>query len=175
MAEVIMTQPQVRMAIASDAGSLLAYMQRLVSEIDNNVPLLPDELPSVEKQEQYIESVSTSTESALFLAVLDNNIVGRLDINGFKRASLAHVVSLGVSVDEAFRRKGIGTLLLEQGLLYISRHPEIKRLELEVHARNSPAIQLYERFGFKQEGRCEKRLFQHGRFFDTIRLAKFVI
>jgi RimJ/RimL family protein N-acetyltransferase len=172
---VIMLQPQVRMAIASDADPLLAYMKRLVSEIDNNVPLLPDELPSVEKQKQCIESVLTSTESALFIAVLDDNIVGRLDINGSKRASLAHVVSLGVSVDEAFRRKGIGMLLLEHGLLYISEHSEIKRIELEVHAQNLPAIRLYERFGFNQEGRCEKRLFQHGRFFDTLRLAKLVI
>jgi putative acetyltransferase len=167
-----MTQPQVRVAIESDADLLVAYMHRLLSEIDNNVPLLSEELPSVERQTQYIESVSTATESALFIAVLDNNIVGRLDINGFKRASLAHVVSLGISVDAVFRRQGIGTILIKQGLLYISEHPEIKRIELEVHARNVPAIRFYERFGFKQEGRYEKRLFQHGRFFDTLRLAR---
>jgi L-phenylalanine/L-methionine N-acetyltransferase len=169
-----MIRPQIRMATTQDASSLLAYMHGLVSEVDNNVPLLLDELPSVEKQAQFIESVLVATESALFIAVVDGGIVGRLDINGFKRASLAHVVSLGVSVDAEFRRQGIGSILVKQGLSWILDHPKIKRVELEVHVRNLAAIQLYERFGFKQEGRYEKRLFQHGHFFDTLRMAKLV-
>jgi hypothetical protein len=51
-----MTRPQVKMAAIEDTSSMLAYIHCLVSEVDNNVLLLPDELPSVEKATPYVSA-----------------------------------------------------------------------------------------------------------------------
>ncbi len=56
---------------------------------------------------------------------------------------------MNVAVDPARRRRGIGQALLEQ---MIERAGADREFTLEVRTSNSPAIALYERFGFRSAG-----------------------
>ena len=57
-----------------------------------------------------------------------------------------------VAVFPEFRRQGVAALLLSAAQS-LCRERGIERLALEVRASNAPAIALYERFGFRQDGR----------------------
>jgi putative acetyltransferase len=55
--------------------------------------------------------------------------------------------------------KGIGKQIFQNLLEEIKRHhPDIGRVELIARESNTKAITLYEKLGFKKEGRLEKRI-----------------
>lgn len=56
-----------------------------------------------------------------------------------------HIMNL--AIDPSFRRRGLGSLLLRQGMHYL-KELEADCAELEVRVSNDPAIRLYEKFGF---------------------------
>ncbi|WP_440956590.1 GNAT family N-acetyltransferase [Methanosarcina sp. Mfa9] len=74
----------------------------------------------------------------------------------------AHVFSdLTIVVRPGFQGRGIGKLLFGTLMGDIEKkHPEILRVELITRESNEKAIGFYESFGFKVEGRMEKRI--HG-------------
>jgi ribosomal-protein-alanine N-acetyltransferase len=56
---------------------------------------------------------------------------------------------MNVAVDPGVRRRGLGTMLLDEMLERAGRD---EAYTLEVRTSNSPAIALYERFGFRPAG-----------------------
>ncbi len=67
----------------------------------------------------------------------------------------AHITLLGV--DPAYRRQGLGQLLLYV-LLTCAQQRSLERATLEVRVSNQGAIALYEQFGFRRAG-CRKRYY----------------
>jgi ribosomal protein S18 acetylase RimI-like enzyme len=70
-----------------------------------------------------------------------------------------HVLTEGsILIDPDFQGKGIGSKLITIFLSVIEKkHPEIARIEL-IARESNPAIKLYEKLGFKKEGRFENRV-----------------
>lgn len=67
----------------------------------------------------------------------------------------AHITLLGV--DPAYRRQGLGQLLLYV-LLTCAQQRGLERATLEVRVSNQGAIALYEQFGFRRAG-CRRRYY----------------
>jgi ribosomal-protein-alanine N-acetyltransferase len=61
-----------------------------------------------------------------------------------------HVLNL--AVDSAYRRHGVATFLLQQGMT-LARKNGIRRIYLEVRPSNQPALRLYDKIGFGEIGR----------------------
>lgn len=55
---------------------------------------------------------------------------------------------LNITIAPAWRRQGLGKVLLEQGMMIARQHPA-RALFLEVRPSNGPAIALYENYGFE--------------------------
>ncbi|WP_292390849.1 GNAT family N-acetyltransferase [Methanosarcina sp. UBA5] len=72
----------------------------------------------------------------------------------------SHLFSdLTIAVHPDYQGKGIGSLLFRTLLQEIeSKHPEIIRVELVAKESNQKAIRFYKKFGFRAEGRLEKRI-----------------
>ena len=68
--------------------------------------------------------------------------------------------------------KGIGSKLITAFLQEIQdNHPDILRVEI-IARESNPALKLYEKIGFKKEGRCEYRIRGiHGNFEADIPMA----
>ena len=85
-------------------------------------------------------------------AVRDGQLTGYLICSRY--ADVWHLMN--IAVDPPARHRGIATALLEE---MIARAGEDASYTLEVRPSNSPAIALYERFGFRSAG-TRRRYYQ---------------
>ena len=66
-----------------------------------------------------------------------------------------HVAQFGITVHDDYQNRGLGTILT-QYMVEIAKERGVKKISLEVLVDNDRAIRVYERCGFKKEGRLEK-------------------
>lgn len=66
-----------------------------------------------------------------------------------------------VIVNEAYRRNGIASAMLEK-LFDFAREHACRKITLEVREGNTPAIKLYEKHGFTQVGKRENYYHDNG-------------
>ena len=76
-----------------------------------------------------------------------------------------------IVVKKSYRGKGIGGELLES-LIELCSDMNMKLLTLEVNTQNTPAIKLYEKFGFKNQG-IRKKYYNNTQ--DAFIMTKFDI
>ena len=82
-----------------------------------------------------------------FVAEIDGKVVGF--VVTWIIVDESHITTVAVHPD--FRKNGIASKLIEDMILYCKEHGCIA-YTLEVRAGNTPAISLYEKHGFKQDG-----------------------
>jgi putative acetyltransferase len=95
---------------------------------------------------------SWSQARAYLVADTDGGVIGTLGIEREGNPVLHHVASLGMSVDEKWRGRGIGAALLSEAFRW-ARWAGVEKLALTVYPHNQRAINLYKKFGFVEEGR----------------------
>ncbi|MDO5632190.1 MAG: GNAT family N-acetyltransferase [Paracoccus sp. (in: a-proteobacteria)] len=106
------------------------------------------------------------------MAESDGKLVGHGSLMGNPNPRRAHAASLGMSVRDDFRRRGVGDALLTALRAQARDWLGIRRLELEVFADNAPAIALYEKHGFQTEGRMRAHALRGGELIDTLVMAR---
>ena len=105
------------------------------------------------------------------LVALDGDrVVGWSDVIPHRRIGFSHGGVLGMGVRASHRRRGIGRRLLSAALA-AARDLGLLRVELEVYASNAAAISLYEKTGFRHEGRKTKARLFNGAFDDVLPMA----
>lgn len=83
-----------------------------------------------------------------------------------------HVGEIGLCVHDAWQRHGIGAALLASVLDLADRWLNLARIELTVFTDNTAAIALYEKHGFRQEGRLERYAYRDGQYADVFAMAR---
>ena len=83
-----------------------------------------------------------------------------------------HVMMLGMQVQPAWQRRGVGTALLQALCDYADNWLGLLRLELEVYADNHKAQALYRRLGFVEEGRHRCDALRDGVYVDSLSMAR---
>jgi RimJ/RimL family protein N-acetyltransferase len=148
------------------------YMARLVAE---RLPTLYQRsaAPSVAEELEFIRSACEASRSVIFVADLEGEIIGLLDFAAERKAQAAHGGELGMSVDREQRGKGVGSVLLA-ALIAWAPPAGISRLQLQVFENNPRAIRLYERLGFRHEGRRRGAVVVDGRKLDVLLMAREV-
>ena len=165
----------IRCAQPDDAADLLAYIRSVAQETRFFV-IQPDEFPSAEDQErQWIQEHLDHPGKLALVAAAADEIIGSLSVeNGpFQRTSYTGTV--GLSVHQDWRGKGIGTAMLEALLDWAEANPLIEKIGLGVFSSNLDAIRLYRRLRFVEEGRRAKAIkFGPGQYVDEILMGRFV-
>lgn len=87
-------------------------------------------------------------------------------------ARVAHVRTIGLSVDPDYAGQGIGSQLLRAAIDLADNWLNVTRLSLGVYSHNQRAIDLYERHGFIKEGLSRGISFGHGRYLDSLEMAR---
>jgi len=124
---------------------------------------------SLEQTRKWLEGLGTSTLS--IVAEIDGQIVGLAGMHRFAGRRL-HAAELGIGVHDDFTGKGIGSALVGALIDAADNWLNIKRIELTVFTDNTPAIRLYEKFGFETEGLLRANAFKEGRYADVFVMAR---
>jgi putative acetyltransferase len=107
----------------------------------------------------------------MLVAELDGRIVGTIGLV-LSHGRRAHTGAIGMSVDEAYQGRGIGTALMAAIIDLADNWYNLLRLELQVYTDNEVAIRLYHRFGFVIEGTLRSYAFRAGAFADAYYMAR---
>jgi ribosomal protein S18 acetylase RimI-like enzyme len=105
------------------------------------------------------------------VAVADGEVIGWCDLRPKAAATLRHSAVLGMGVVTACRGQGIGSRMLAS-TLELAGARGIRRAELSVRSDNAPAIALYRRFGFVEEGTCRNYICVDGVDYDALLMAR---
>lgn len=92
-------------------------------------------------RESFQEEVELKKHAHCFV-LTDNEVIAGYIVVWFYAGEL-HIGNVGIG--SAFRRKGLGKELIR---FILAHFPEAESAYLEVKKTNSPAIRLYEQFGF---------------------------
>ena len=83
---------------------------------------------------------------------------------------------VGISLfDVGDAGRGYGRRMLQQLCDYLRDFLAIRKVSLETLATNAPALALYHRLGFLEEGRLRSQFFAEGRFHDVVILSRFFV
>ena len=115
--------------------------------------------------------MSYTKYDAVLTALWDGKPCGiaTLYLSPFRK--LAHQCLFAVIVDEAHRKKGVGTYLLTELERLAKERFKIELLHLEVYEGN-PAIHLYQRLGFVQYGYQRHFIKQDGQYLGKVMMQK---
>ncbi|HYS65773.1 MAG TPA: GNAT family N-acetyltransferase [Paraburkholderia sp.] len=104
-------------------------------------------------------------------AWLDGRMVGQAGLEVY-RPCRAHSAELGLAVHDAYHGRGVGTVLLRALTEAADASLGLRRIELRVFVDNAPAIALYRKFGFVEEGRSRGYALRDGVLADALHMAR---
>jgi RimJ/RimL family protein N-acetyltransferase len=156
----------VRRATPADAHTLV-LLGRAVADEDERW-LTYNRSASDERRN--LKSLRRDPNAAVFVAETPAGVVGRISISRDTNPVSHHVAELGLMVAAPERRRGIGTALMAEAVKW-ARGAGITKVELHVFPHNRPAIALYQRLGFREEGRRRRHYRLGGQYVDAILMA----
>jgi len=164
----------IRTAFPADAAKLLKHVYAIFAEAEFTLSTLEDFHNTEEQEASWLQKNLDDPGKLVIVAEREGQIIGMLDFHNGERKRIAHLGELGMSVNYAWRKRGIGRALLSTLILWAQQHPFIEKVCLEVFATNTGAIALYTSLGFEEEGRLRKDIkLGPGAYVDTLRMARF--
>ena len=164
----------IRVAVPDDAPALIACLKQVGGE-STYVTFGPEGFGLAEaEQRASIASLLARDNALALVAVDDGRIVGSLTFIGGTRSRIRHTGELGLGVLLAYAGKGIGRTMLEMLVGWAEGSGIIRKLDLKVRADNLNAIRLYEKLGWKLEGRVTRDLNVDGVLHDALYMGRWV-
>lgn len=160
----------IRNALITDAV-VLCHAERETAR----TPGLLISRPSEFSCKSFEDKIDVLTREGLYVvAERKGLVVGHALLEPYRLEALAHVYSLTIVVHPNNRGQGVGQALMTALLEWARARPGLLKIELRVRETNSRARRLYEKFGFVEEGRLQKRiLLPDGTLIADITMAWF--
>lgn len=119
------------------------------------------------------ERLRPRPQGVTFGAVSDDVLIGLVGLVRESKAKLSHKAFLwGMYVDVEHRQRGVGRALLTSALNRAQDMPGVRQVSLSVTATNTPALRLYQSFGFVEFGREPAAMWVDGAFQDEISMVR---
>lgn len=130
--------------------------------------LWPDRHLNEATMKQVFENGIRSEHQHYLCVEVDERIVGFCSLsvknNLWQQGNLGHIDEL--VVDESFRRKGIGTELLDR-IIRIAAEKGCRRIELDSALHRTKAHEFYEKCGFKNRALLFSKILGHSEQIDA--------
>jgi len=161
----------VRRATVADAEAFAAMLSN--PEVYPQLLQMPHANPEAWRV-RLADNAKPGTPDLLLLAVMDDGtVVGGAGLHPVGASPRRrHAMCLGMQVQPAWQRQGVGSLMLKALCDYADNWLGLLRLELEVYADNHKAQALYQRFGFVREGLHRCHALRDGVYVDSLSMAR---
>ncbi len=170
----------IRMLADADFPALFGHMCRHGDESgrDGDVvfrPRSPHEvMDEVQLSQRHRAAWGRTLATPLWMrtwgVVVDNMIVGHLDLTGGRLPAELHRATVGMGLERRARRKGFGRALLETAIGF-ARANQLAYLDLGVFAHNEPARTLYRKLGFVETGHVKDQFRVDGVTIDDVSMT----
>lgn len=95
--------------------------------------------------------------------------IGEIHLSRLPANAVHHrSTEIGIDILPGFQGKGYGREAIEWALDYAFRRAGLHRVRIRAFEWNAGALRLYEKIGFKIEGREREALWHEGRFWDGV-------
>lgn len=114
----------------------------------------PNELENtVADEEKWIRELQQNPNSLLLLALHKGQVIGNLDLTGSgeEYEDQSGLITMGIL--QEYQNKGLGSILLREALEWARQNHQLQVLCLQVKRANKSAVRLYQKAGFKVEGK----------------------
>lgn len=116
----------------------------------------------------------SSTSRGLWLvATVGDEVIGHLAITREEHPATEHVATLGLGVSPDWRGKGVASALMAEAIRW-ARSVGARKVILTVFPDNLPAVRLYRKFGFVDEGRFVKHVNKDYGYRDEILMGRWL-
>ena len=150
----------IRPATADDSEQIVALADSVASE-ERWIVAQPGDTTALEETARWVELVAHGGLS--LVAESEGRVAGHL----IGRHTQDGDGEVGLIVGSGFRRQGLGEALMNASVAW-ARLAGITKLTLSVFSDNEPAIALYQKLGFVQEGIEKDRYMVGGLMKDAI-------
>ena len=126
-------------------------------------------LPSDQELEKMLDSWKITDPTTGFYYAIENpqgELIGDICLYGLKPPLLSGTVAL--AIHPTHQGKGYGHEAMRMALQLAFTEYNAHKVELTVYAYNDPAINLYRKLGFQEEGRRRDSIYHQGTYYDTV-------
>lgn len=125
-----------------------------------------------EIDKEWYESYMNNRNTNVRCSIVDETdmILGLVSLVSIDYISRSAVFNIMIG-DKKNQGKGIGTFAVKEILNHAFNNLNLQRVELGVLEDNKMAIHLYEKCGFKFEGRKRRARYKNGKFVDLLMYA----
>jgi RimJ/RimL family protein N-acetyltransferase len=161
----------IRIGNEEDASRYVDYLDKVSRESDYLTFGEGEVSVEVDKQREIIRQFRESDNQLFLIAECNGEIVGNLTFRGGIRPRTKHVGEFGISVRKEYWGLGIGKKLIQYLLEWAKESGVIRKINLKVRCDNETAINLYKKFGFKEEGLLTREFLIDNQFFDALMMG----
>ncbi|EOU1682594.1 GNAT family N-acetyltransferase [Clostridium perfringens] len=144
-----------------------------ISKIRKMPGVMENILSNKDEEEESIKEkiINMGKNQYWYVAEENRKVIGLGILMNHGNLRKKHVGVITLMVNSDYQNKGVGSLLMDK-LINLSESLNIIRLELCVFRDNYKAINLYKKFGFKEEGIKVKSALKNGEYIDEIMMAR---
>ncbi|EOU2042207.1 MAG: GNAT family N-acetyltransferase [Clostridium perfringens] len=144
-----------------------------ISKIRKMPGVMENILSNKDEEEESIKEkiINMGKNQYWYVAEENGKVIGLGILMNHGNLRKKHVGVITLMVNSDYQNKGVGSLLMDK-LINLSESLNIIRLELCVFRDNYKAINLYKKFGFKEEGIKVKSALKNGEYADEIMMAR---
>jgi len=141
---------EIRLAQTKDLEAINHIYNQVIPYEISTADMVPY---SIEERLEWFRAYDRS-KYPVFVADINNEVAGYFSFSPYRprRHAMRHTAEISYFVDEKFRKRGIGTSLMNHA---VSKAPgyDFKTLIAILLAHNEASIRLLEKFGFSEWGR----------------------
>ncbi|EPB8148033.1 N-acetyltransferase family protein [Clostridium perfringens] len=144
-----------------------------ISKIRKMPGVMENILSNKDEEEELIKEkiINRGKNQYWYVAEENGKVIGLGILMNHGNLRRKHVGVITLMVNSDYQNKGVGSLLMDK-LINLSESLNIIRLELCVFRDNYKVINLYKKFGFKEEGIKVKSALKNGEYIDEIMMAR---
>lgn len=143
----------IREGNVADSKALLETVREYVLT-SRYLIIAPEELEqTVADEAKWIRELRLNPNSLLLLALHNGEVIGNLDLTGSEEEFEDQSGLITMGMLQEYQNKGLGSILLREAVAWARQNHKLQVLCLQVERANKSAVRLYQKAGFKIEGK----------------------